>query len=49
MACAYYIVAGCSSTDVVQLFDTILLEVVFKCDTLCINVCKYHMTNILSA
>jgi len=42
-------VAGRSSTDVVQLFDTILFDIVFSCKSLSITVCKFHVNNILGA
>ena len=38
-----------SSTHVVQLFDTIVFDIVFKCKSLSINVCKFHVNNILGA
>ena len=38
-----------SSTHVVHLVDTILFEIVFKCDLLHRYVCKFHMNSILGA
>ena len=43
------IVVALLRTHVVQLFDTILFEVVFKCNSLRIYVCKFHVNNILGA
>ena len=48
VACRLPIVVGHLSI-VVLLFDTMLFDVVSKCNSLCIYVCKFHMNIMLGA